>query len=181
MIIMTIEFFKGVFIVDLLFTSKRLGFRLLTKEDIDACEQFWGNEEVMKYCGGSTSSALLPQVIDFYQQCQEDFGLSVYGVIDLATNQVIGAAGFNMEDSVDQAELIFHFSKPNWNKGYATEAGIACLTFAKEQGNIQKINASASIANKASLDVLGKIGFQYMGIKYFEDTEQEEAYFVFVL
>jgi len=166
--------------LDFLFTSERLGFRLLTIEDIEACEQFWGNEEVMKYCGGSTSSALLPQVVDFYQQCQDDFGLSVYGVIDLANNTVIGAAGFNIEDSIEEVELIFHFTKNNWNKGYATEATSACMMFAKEQGSVQKVIASASIENKASLDVLGKIGFQYMGIKYFEDTDQEEAYFGFV-
>lgn len=163
--------------MEFLFRSERLGFRLLTIEDVEACEQFWGNEEVMKYCGGTTDSALLPQVIDFYQQCQADFGLSVYGVVDLATNQVIGAAGFNIEDSVDEVELIFHLTQDNWNKGFATEAAISCMKFAKEQGSVQKVIASASIENKASLDVLGKIGFQYMGIKYFEDTDQEEAFF----
>lgn len=171
---------KGVFFLEFLFTSERLGYRLLTLEDVEACEQFWGREEVMTYCGGSTDSALLPQVIDFYQQCQADFALSVYGVVDLATNQVIGAAGFNIEDSLDEVELIFHFTKDNWNKGYATEAAIACMKFAEEQGSVQKVIASASIENKASLNILGKIGFQYMGIKYFEDLEQEEAYFGFV-
>jgi len=166
--------------LEFLFTSERLGFRLLTIEDVEACEQFWGNEEVMKYCGGSTDSSLLPQVIDFYEQSQADFGLSVYGVVDLASNQVIGAAGFNIEDSMDKVELIFHFTNENWNKGYATEAAIACMKFAEKQGSVQKVIASASIENKDSLEVLGKIGFQYMGIKYFEDTEQEEAYFGFV-
>ncbi|KAB7671997.1 GNAT family N-acetyltransferase [Bacillus sp. B1-b2] len=163
--------------MDYLFTSERLGFRLLSLTDIDACETFWGNEDVMKYCGGATASELLPQVLDFYQQCQVEHGLSVYAVVHLETQEVIGAAGFNIEDSIDEVELIFHFKENHWGQGFATEAAIACLIHARDSGKVKKVVASSSIANQPSLQVLGKIGFQYVGIKYFDDTEQEEAYF----
>jgi len=160
-----------------LFTSDRLGFRSLTKEDLIACEQFWGNDQVMKYCGGSTSSELLPQVIDFYQQCQEDFGLSVYAVVELATDNVIGAAGFNIETSLDEVELIVHLIEEKWGNGFGTEAAISTLIYARNKNILHKVVASASIANQASLQLLGKIGFEYKGIHYFEDTDQEEALF----
>lgn len=172
-----VETNKGVFSLNYLFTSERLGFRLLSLDDLGACEAFWGNDHVMKYCGGSTASELLPQVIDFYQQCQDDFGLSVYAVVDIETQEVIGAAGFNIENSIDEVELIFHLMDTKWGQGFATEAAISCLMYARDKGMVKKVVASSSIANQPSLQVLGKIGFQYVGIKYFEDTEQEEAYF----
>ncbi|MGP7817694.1 GNAT family N-acetyltransferase [Niallia sp. 01092] len=166
--------------MEYLFTSDRLGYRLLQLDDINVCALFWGDEEVMAYCGGSTSDELLPHVIAFYEQSQKDNRLSVYAVVELATNKVIGAAGFNIEHDSDNPELIFHFIKDAWNKGYATEAAIACLNYAYRTNLVQKVTASSSILNKEAISVLGKIGFQYIGIKYFEDTEQEEAFFELV-
>ncbi|WP_445506539.1 GNAT family N-acetyltransferase [Niallia sp. 03190] len=166
--------------MEYLFTSERLGYRLLQIEDLAACRLFWGDEEVMAYCGGSTSEELLPHVIAFYDQSQKDNRLSVYAVVELETNNLIGAAGFNIEQSSENPELIFHLMKDAWNKGYATEASISCLNYAYGTNLVQKVTASSSIHNKEAIAVLGKIGFQYTGIKYFEDTEQEEAFFELV-
>ncbi|WP_445487378.1 GNAT family N-acetyltransferase [Niallia sp. 03133] len=163
-----------------LFTSDRLGFRLLQLDDMDACALFWGDEEVMLYSGGSTSEELLPHVIAFYEQSQTLHHLSVYAVVDLATNKVIGAAGFNFEQESDNPELIFHFMKAAWEKGYASEASIACLNYAYASKIIDKVTASTSIKNTTAINILGKIGFDYLGIKYLEDTQQEEAFFELV-
>ncbi|WP_246066931.1 GNAT family N-acetyltransferase [Cytobacillus solani] len=40
-----------------------------------------------------------------------------------------------------------------------------------------KIYASADPKNTGSLKILEKIGFKYKGMKWFEDTNQEEAYY----
>lgn len=160
-----------------IFTCERLGFRSFTIHDLKACSTIWGDEEVMVHCGGSTEPELLPNVIDFYQHCQEEMGLSVYAVVLLETNNVIGAVGFNIEKIGEEAELIFHFAKDAWGKGFATEAVNACITYAKGKNSIKKITASASLENLQSFRVLEKAGFDYVGIKYFEDTDQDEAFF----
>lgn len=157
--------------------TEQLGFRLLQKEDIWACGFFWGNEEVMNDCGGSMSSELLPDVLSFYQLSQLEYGLSVYGVVLLETGELIGAAGFNIEESLNNVELIFHFRKDMWNKGYGTEAALACLHYAHSLHIVQTVNASSAISNTHALRILEKIGFQYKGIQYIEDIEQEEAFF----
>ncbi|GKU82658.1 GNAT family N-acetyltransferase [Niallia sp. NCCP-28] len=160
-----------------LFTTNKLGFRLLQQEDIEACKLFWGNKEVMNSCGGSMSLELLPDVLSFYKQSQLEYGLSVYGVVLLETEEVIGAAGFNIEDSLKNAELICHLKKDIWNKGYGTEAAIACLNYAHSLNLVQTITASSAINNKQALRILGKVGFDYKGIQYVEDIKQEEAFF----
>ncbi len=164
-----------------IFTSERLGFRLLTEEDLQACESFWGSEEVMSYTGGSVSAELMPQVINFYDQSQQEFGVSVYGVEELSTGRIIGAAGFDLESKSEDIELVLHFIKDVWGKGFGAEAAVACIQFAAEVYEPKSIIASASVANKHALNVLGRLGFSYLGINYSEDTEQDEAFFQLVL
>ncbi|MCE4048080.1 MULTISPECIES: GNAT family N-acetyltransferase [Bacillaceae] len=164
-----------------LFTSERLGFRFLTDEDLKACESFWGSEEVMAYTGGSIEAALLPQVIHFYEQTHQDFGVSVYAVEELATGRIIGAAGFDLEAKSEDIELIFHFIKDVWGQGYGAEAAVACIQYAAEVYEPKSIIAKASVENRHALNVLGRIGFSYLGINYSEDIEQDEALFQLVL
>ncbi|WP_391123217.1 GNAT family N-acetyltransferase [Psychrobacillus sp. L3] len=78
-----------------------------------------------------------------YRKCHVDKGLSVYAVIEKETNEVIGSAGFNMTGSVNEVELIYHFSKFFLGKGYATEAASACLELAKNHGKVDLVTASA--------------------------------------
>lgn len=148
---------------------------------VEAAKQFWGNQEVMSLCDGASAHELLPQVIEGYRKLHEDRGLSVYAVTEKESDEVIGAIGFNPTDSMDVIELIYHFSKKSWGKGFATEAAAACLKLAKNKGNIKIITASADPLNLGSLKILEKMGFTYMGMKWFEDTEQEEPYYEYLL
>jgi ribosomal-protein-alanine N-acetyltransferase len=51
------------------------------------------------------------------------------------------------------------------------------LDLAKNSGKVQLVTASASPENEGSLKILEKIGFTYKGMKWFDDTEQEEPYY----
>ena len=54
------------------------------------------------------------------------------------------------------------------------EAAYACLEIARNHGEVQVVTASASPDNQGSLKVLEKVGFTFLGMKWFEDTEQDE-------
>ncbi|WP_391202418.1 GNAT family N-acetyltransferase [Psychrobacillus sp. L4] len=159
------------------FETDRLFLCVFEDAHLDYVKQFWGNEEVMALCDGATSHEILLQVIEAYRKCHEVKGLSVYAVIDKETNEVLGSAGFNVTSSLIEVELIYHFSKKSWGKGYATEAAKACLELAKNHGKVQLVTASASPHNTGSLKILEKIGFTFIGMKWFDDTEQEEPYY----
>ena len=76
-------------------------------------------------------------------------------------------------NSLSNVELIYHYSKKSWGKGFATEAAYACVEIARDHGGVQVITASSSPKNKGSLKVLEKIGFPFKCMKWFEDTEQD--------
>ncbi|MCA1029611.1 GNAT family N-acetyltransferase [Bacillus timonensis] len=163
--------------MNIIFDSERLYLRVFEAEDVEALKEFWGNEEVMKYCLGATPHEHLPKVIDFYAKCHEEKGLSVYAVVEKETGEVIGGAGFNVPESLEKVELLFHFSKKAWGKGFAKEAANGCIEVVKSHPEVKVVFASADESNLASLRILESVGLTFKGTKWFEDTKQEEPYF----
>ena len=157
--------------MEAVFETERLIGVVLEDRFLSDMMTFWGDEEVMEHCNGATSVDVLPQVIEAYQACHKKYGLSVYGLCEKNSGEVIGAAGFNITADLQEIELIYHFNKQSWGKGYATEAAAASVELAKKHGQVERIVASASPANAQSLKILEKIGFDYKGLKWFEDTE----------
>ncbi|KPB03271.1 GNAT family N-acetyltransferase [Bacillus sp. CHD6a] len=164
-----------------IFESERLILRVFEPEDVKYLERIWGDEEVMGLCAGATPHEMLPKVIEYYARCQEEKGLSVYAVVEKVSGIVIGTAGFNVKDSLEKVELIYHFAKSYWGRGYASEAGSACVDVAKSNNSALCLFASADPTNKSSLRILEKIGFEFKGLQWFDDTNQEEPYYEMVI
>jgi len=161
--------------------TERLALRVFEEEDVEAAKRFWGDEEVMRYCLGAAAHEKLPLTLTAYRECHQAKGLSVYAVVEKETGMVIGAGGFNISGEVHEVELIYHFAKSSWGKGYATEAAKACLELAKNHGGVKRIHASVDPQNADSSRILEKIGFTYAGTEWFEDTQQEEAVYEIML
>ncbi|OCA85814.1 acetyltransferase [Bacillus sp. FJAT-27225] len=157
--------------------TERLQLRVFQEEDGEAAKLFWGDKEVMEHCNGAIPHEHLTKALESYASCHETKGLSVYAVVEKETGNVIGAAGFNVRSTPEKSELIYHFAKSAWGKGYATEAAAACVKAAERHPDAKIIFASADRRNTGSLKILERIGFEYKGMKWFEDTKQEEPYY----
>ncbi|MDK9711050.1 GNAT family N-acetyltransferase [Acidaminobacter sp.] len=161
-----------------LFETERLGLRLLEPSNLEDIMTFWGDEEVMGFCGGPGTRERELRAIGYYAELQQRRGLSVYGVFEKKYKHMIGACGFNPGETEEEAELIYHFAKAYWGKGYATEAAKACISYARGVQSIERIVASTDPRNVVSGKVLEKLGFQYEGMKWHEDLQQEEPTYV---
>ena len=107
--------------------TERLYLKVFEKYDCEAAKKFWGDPEVMDQSVGATPHNLLPQIMKNDGKCHFEKGLSVYAVIEKESSQVIGAAGFNVRETVEKIEIVYHFYKSSWGKGFATEAAKACI------------------------------------------------------
>lgn len=159
------------------FESERLLLRTLEKEDLDYAMDFWGNEEVMKYCLRAINREEILRTIEAYRNLQNGKGFSVYAVVLKENNEVIGVSGFNPTENENEIELIYHFAKKYWGKGYASEAARACIDYAKNNINADKIVASVDPQHNSSRKILEKSGFEFKYMKWYEETKQEEPYF----
>jgi [ribosomal protein S5]-alanine N-acetyltransferase len=165
-----------VFILVILETE-RLILRTLEMEDIDSLMYVWGDVEVMKYCGGAGSRERELRALRYYINMLAEKGFSPYVVILKESKELIGVCGFNPPNNGYDTELMYHFAKKYWGNGYATEAGRACIEYAKKHPRINRIGASIDPANGASKNVLQKLGFDYIGMKWCDATNQDEPYF----
>ena len=161
--------------------TERLILRTLQMEDIDAVMTFWGDVEVMKYSGGAGTKERELKALKYYINMQKERNFSPYLTVLKESGEIIGVCGFNPPNNGYDTELMYHFAKKYWGKGYATEAAKACIVYAKGQLKINKIGASTDPENNASQKVLEKLGFTYAGMKWCEETNQDEPYFEMIL
>ncbi len=161
--------------------TKRLLLRPLRMTDLDDLLTFWGNEEVMRYCGGAGDREREKRAIAYYQKLMQEKGYAPLAVVLKSEERVIGACGFQRAWEDDAVELIYHFAKAFWGKGYATEAVRAVVDHARTYPSARSIVAAVSPENRGSYRVLEKVGFQPTGKRYFEDTGQEEPTYRYIL
>lgn len=161
--------------------TDRLILRTLNIDDIDCVMNFWGDIEVMKYCGGAGTRERELKALQFYINLQKEKGFSPYIVAIKESGKVIGVCGFNPPNDGYDAEIMYHLAKDYWGRGYATEAAQACIDYARRHTKISRLGASIDPENGASRNVLEKLGFKCIGMKWCEVTNQEEPYFELIL
>jgi len=157
--------------------TERLILRLLELSDIDELMNIWGDREVMLYCGGAGTREQELKSLIYYKDLYDSQGFSPFVVVLKSDQSIIGVCGFNPPNNGCDAELMYHFKKSCWGNGYATEAAKGCLNYATDHPKIKILGASIDPKNDSSRNVLEKLGFDYVGMKWCEATGQEEPYF----
>lgn len=161
--------------------TERLRIRLLKRDDLDKLLEIWGDAETMKYCGGPGTREQEARSLDYYIKQQEERGFSPYGVELKATGELIGVCGFNPPSGESDAELIYHFNKIHWGRGYAKEAVGKTLDYAMDSLKIRIVDAMVDVENKASEEILKRNGFLHLGKKWCDSTRKEEEFYRLIL
>jgi ribosomal-protein-alanine N-acetyltransferase len=150
-----------------LFTSKRLGFRVMKDSDFDALFEISSDPEVMRYYPQPDDREKTRQLIARMNILQQERGYSLYAVEHLKRNKFIGFIGFlwfRWETFFGPCEEIgWRLHKDYWNEGLATEGAEACLRFGFGELGFRSIHAVTSIPNKPSERVMQKIGMTRIG------------------
>jgi ribosomal-protein-alanine N-acetyltransferase len=158
--------------------TERLILRQLELYDIHDLEEIWGDSEVMLFCGGALRGhQRLLRSVQYYETIDAIGGISVYAVILRETEEMIGVCGLNAMETPGIYELIYHFKRKYWGKGYATEAckTVICkVQKMKKTNNFVKLIASVAPDNEKSDRVLIKCGFRRVEDIWFEDTHRYE-------
>ena len=158
--------------------TKNLLLRTMQAEDLEDIALVWGSKKVMKYSGGPSTKVNISRSIEAYRRLYDEKGYSTYTVLLKESARIIGVCGFNPANHENEVELLYHFNPDFWGKGYATEAAAACIKDLKERkADIKKVKAAVDPNNPGSGKVLSKIGMVAKGMKWFEDTQQEELIF----
>lgn len=142
--------------------TSRLILRDWQEADIPHLTRMNSDDKVMEYFLKTLS---YEETTALYHQIQEEFvkyGFGAYAVEEKDTGTFVGFVGLhNVTFDVDftpAIEILWRLLPEFWGRGYATEAAIACLIYAKEELKLNEVVSFTSLLNKRSEQVMRKIG-----------------------
>ena len=149
--------------VKVIIESKRLYLREWVIEDAQSFFNLNNDPEVIRYTGDPPFDSVKAtrEFIRNYDAFTK-VGMGRWVCILKETGENIGWCGLRQKPE-GFVDLGYRFHQNHWNKGYATEAGMACLEFGFHQLGLEIIVANAVAENEASSRVMEKLGMRFVG------------------
>ncbi|MFE6169428.1 GNAT family N-acetyltransferase [Viridibacillus arvi] len=145
--------------------SDRLRFRKITKEDFNNLCAFLQDIDVMYAWDHAFSDEEVNEWIDKNLNRYDQDGFSYFAAIEKETEKFIGVIGPMIDsiEGVSYIEIAYILDKAFWGKGYAIEGAEACMNYAFNELNAEKVIAQIRPDNLASCKVAEKIGMKIEG------------------
>lgn len=145
---------------DIVFTTKRLRLRRLTKEDSRSLNQILQDEEVMYAYEHAFSDLEVAQWLEKQLKNYEKTGFGLWGVELKETGEMIGQCGLTLQDGEGEQvlEIGYLFQKKHWHQGYATEAARVCKKYAFEELKAEEVFSIIRDTNISSQKVAERNG-----------------------
>ncbi len=121
--------------------TKRLQLRYLTSGDVDVVFAVIGDPQTMKYYPQQFSREDALRWVTKTQERYRTDGFGLFAVVLKSEGVVIGNCGLMRQDVEGESlvEVGYHFRRDYWGHGYATEAARACMDYAFERLNVEKL------------------------------------------
>jgi ribosomal-protein-alanine N-acetyltransferase len=148
--------------------TKRLILRNLRFSDAADIFNYASNPEVSKYTIWSTHKSIndSKDFITWHNMRQRQGNPVSWGVIERATNKLIGTAGFESYSVPHKtASIGYAVGFEYWNKGYTTEAVKKIISFGFSMLKLNRIEAVCDVNNGASARVMEKSGMKFEGVQ----------------
>lgn len=149
--------------------TERLLLRMFRPEDLDDLAALFSDPDVVRYVGDGQpvgreeAERALQSIIKHWQT----HGFGRWAVFDKQTQKFIGFGG--LRSLFGTPEVVYHFAKAHWRKGFATELGRAALRFGFEDRGFDRIVAITKPPNAASIHVMEKLGMHFeMNTSYYD-------------
>ncbi|WIV12687.1 GNAT family N-acetyltransferase [Proteiniborus sp. MB09-C3] len=164
--------------------TERLYLRHFDMEkDLKAYADIMGENEVGKWLpkGEGHTIEETERFMNYILKHWEKYNYGIWAVVDKETDCLLGHCGLNFIRDLSETEVLYAFGRHARGKGYATEAAKASLKYAFEKLDFDHIIALAKPLNKASINVIEKLGLKFvkdmelfdMEVKYFNITREE--------
>jgi RimJ/RimL family protein N-acetyltransferase len=142
--------------------TRRVAFREMTPADVDLVHSQLGNPIVMWMVPAPWTrdrcQALIEQGLAWYRE----LGYGPWLLEDPETGEPIGQCGLNPVEveGVGEVEIGYNIRPELWGRGLASEAGIACLDFARA-ADLPRVIALIDPRNERSMRTAAHIGMHY--------------------
>ncbi|MFS4416990.1 GNAT family N-acetyltransferase [Maribacter sp. 2307ULW6-5] len=153
--------------MEYLFTSKRLGFRNWTENDLAAFAKLNADVEVMAHFPKTLTERESAELMERFQKHFKKNGYTYFATENRENGELIGFIGLAFQEYISEftpaIDIGWRLKKDAWGKGYATEGARKCLEFAFNTLHLESIIATCTEKNSKSENVMKKIGMEKMG------------------
>ncbi len=145
--------------------TERLILRSWRASDRVMFAELNSNDNVMMYFPAILSADESNAFVDRINADFEETGFGLYAVEIKETGDFIGYVGFH-RFTFDASfspnwEICWRLSNRYWHNGYATEAAMACIDYAKERRLCDKLYSFTAVPNIPSENVMKRIGMTF--------------------
>lgn len=147
-------------------TSARVRLRRIAADEVAAVFAIFSDARAMRYWSRppmqvpAEAAALIQQIDD----CRARGDLLQWGIERREDAELIGTCTLAAIDRTHgRAEIGFILRSDCWGQGFAAEALARLLQHARDDMQLRRIEADVDPRNRASLRVLGKLGFRQEG------------------
>lgn len=149
------------------FESERLFLRRITKDDVNDYFDFASDPLVTTYTIWNTHQSIeeSKQYIEYLMRKYDSMEAYHWGIIDKASNKLIGRTGFISWDINHlKTEIGFGISSNYWNKGIITEATKQIIKYGFMKLGLNRIEGRCNFNNIGSGRSMEKLGMKFEGI-----------------
>ncbi|MEL6341755.1 MAG: GNAT family N-acetyltransferase [Myxococcota bacterium] len=151
--------------MDALLTTPRLLLRPHHLSDVPFMVRLNDDPDVVRYTG-DVAFEDPSEAVAVVRSLQRQFAARRMGrliAIERATGEPVGWCGLKFREDEGVVDLGYRFLKDRWGRGYATEAGQACVRYGFDDLGLASMIAEVVPENKGSVRVLEKLGFRRIG------------------
>ena len=144
--------------------TERLTLRPMTPGDVDALAAVLGDPEAMRYYPAPFTHDKVEGWIQWSLKNYAEFGYGLWAVVIKESQECIGDCGLTWQrvgyGAERQLEVGWHIRRDLWNRGLATEAGLACRNYARDVIRQPHLISIIDPQNLASQAVARKLGME---------------------
>lgn len=159
-----------------IFETQRCIVREITVKDVERLYEIYADKETKMYTEDLYPEKEL-EISYIEDYIKNQYRYSEYGmwvVILKETETLIGRAGIFNRIGQTFPEIGFIFDKNYWGRGIATEVLKGVLDYAKDELSMDCLVAHVMPSNRRSINLLKKLGFEYVTNATFENIEYEK-------
>lgn len=145
--------------------TQRLTLRPIGMQDLETTYAYSADRENTKYMMFLPDDSI-EETKEFLENCEHEWEKKdpcYYEFAVIVNGRHIGGVSIYLMGLRDTAELGWILDKHYQGKGYATEAASAVMGFAENQLSVHHFMAHCDSENRASQNVMSKLGFYCMG------------------
>ncbi|MFF5369851.1 GNAT family N-acetyltransferase [Streptomyces sp. NPDC013187] len=161
--------------------TPRLLLRRWLDDDLVPLSEIHADPVVMQRIGDGSPRSLeqTAEDIEAWEEEWDEEGFGMFAVELLGSGELAGAVGLSVADSPAEISgrvaISWRLGRVFWGQGYASEAAHATLEFAVQDRGLDRVVAVCRTGDRASANVLDKLGMQTEGVARHPDHDHDLA------